>query len=47
MWMSIPFLFLFVQGYGYMAALSYLPAAREWWGRVKAARGVVGARPAG
>ncbi|HKI04986.1 MAG TPA: glycosyltransferase [Thermoanaerobaculia bacterium] len=29
MWMSIPFLYLFVQGYGYMAVLSYLPAWRE------------------
>jgi cellulose synthase/poly-beta-1,6-N-acetylglucosamine synthase-like glycosyltransferase len=25
MWMSIPFLYLFVQGYGYMAALALLP----------------------
>jgi cellulose synthase/poly-beta-1,6-N-acetylglucosamine synthase-like glycosyltransferase len=26
MWLSVPFLLLFVQGYGYMAALSILPA---------------------
>jgi hypothetical protein len=26
MWMSIPFLLLFVQGYGYMAFLSIVPA---------------------
>jgi hypothetical protein len=31
MWMSIPFLYLFVQGFGYMAVLSYLPSLREWW----------------
>ena len=31
MWMSIPFLYLFVQGYGYMAVLSYLPSLRGWW----------------
>ena len=31
MWMSIPFLYLFVQGYGYMAVLSYLPSLRAWW----------------
>jgi hypothetical protein len=31
MWMSIPFLYLFVQGYGYMAVLSYLPSWRAWW----------------
>jgi cellulose synthase/poly-beta-1,6-N-acetylglucosamine synthase-like glycosyltransferase len=47
MWMSIPFLLLFVQGYGYMAMLSYFPSLREWWERMKAGRGVVGARPAG
>ena len=35
MWMSIPFLLLFVQGYGYMAVLSYLPAVRDWWERGK------------
>ena len=29
MWMSIPFLLLFVQGYGYMAVLSYLPSLRD------------------
>jgi cellulose synthase/poly-beta-1,6-N-acetylglucosamine synthase-like glycosyltransferase len=33
MWMSIPFLLLFVQGYGHMAALSYLPSLRDWWVR--------------
>jgi cellulose synthase/poly-beta-1,6-N-acetylglucosamine synthase-like glycosyltransferase len=33
MWTSIPFLLLFVQGYGYMAALSYLPSVRDWWVR--------------
>lgn len=38
MWMSIPFLYLFVQGYGYMAALSYLPSLREWRARVRARR---------
>jgi hypothetical protein len=26
MWLSIPFLLLFVQGYGYMSLLSILPA---------------------
>jgi cellulose synthase/poly-beta-1,6-N-acetylglucosamine synthase-like glycosyltransferase len=38
MWLSIPFLLLFVQGYGYMAVLSYLPAVRDWWEREKAER---------
>ena len=38
MWMSIPFLYLFVQGFGYMAILSYLPSWREWWARTKARR---------
>ncbi len=33
MWMSLPFLWLFVQGYGYMAVLSYLPSLRDWWAR--------------
>jgi len=33
MWMSIPFLFLFFHGYGYMAVLSYLPSVRDWWAR--------------
>jgi cellulose synthase/poly-beta-1,6-N-acetylglucosamine synthase-like glycosyltransferase len=33
MWMSIPFLYLFAQGYGYMAVLSYLPALRDRWAR--------------
>jgi len=26
MWLSVPFLLLFVQGYGYMALLSVMPA---------------------
>jgi cellulose synthase/poly-beta-1,6-N-acetylglucosamine synthase-like glycosyltransferase len=45
MWMSIPFLLLFVQGYGYMAVLSYLPSLRDWWarGREGAATGAAGA----
>jgi hypothetical protein len=38
MWLSIPFLLLFVQGYGYMAVLSYLPSVRDWWEREKADR---------
>jgi hypothetical protein len=38
MWMSIPFLYLFVQGFGYMAVLSYLPSLREWWARTRARR---------
>jgi cellulose synthase/poly-beta-1,6-N-acetylglucosamine synthase-like glycosyltransferase len=33
MWMSIPFLLLFAQGYSYMAALSYLPSLRDCWVR--------------
>jgi cellulose synthase/poly-beta-1,6-N-acetylglucosamine synthase-like glycosyltransferase len=37
MWMSIPFLFLFVHGYGYMAVLSYLPSLRDWWVRGRGA----------
>jgi cellulose synthase/poly-beta-1,6-N-acetylglucosamine synthase-like glycosyltransferase len=36
MWLSIPFLLLFVQGYGYMAVLSYLPSVRDAWERAKA-----------
>jgi cellulose synthase/poly-beta-1,6-N-acetylglucosamine synthase-like glycosyltransferase len=36
MWMSIPFLLLFVHGYGYMAALSFLPSWRDWWARGRA-----------
>jgi cellulose synthase/poly-beta-1,6-N-acetylglucosamine synthase-like glycosyltransferase len=36
MWLSIPFLLLFVQGYGYMAVLSYLPSVRDWWERTRA-----------
>jgi cellulose synthase/poly-beta-1,6-N-acetylglucosamine synthase-like glycosyltransferase len=35
MWMSIPFLFLFFQGYSYMAVLSYLPSLRDWWVRAR------------
>ncbi|HSS47540.1 MAG TPA: hypothetical protein VLX28_01215, partial [Thermoanaerobaculia bacterium] len=38
MWMSIPFLYLFVQGYGYMAVLSYLPSLRGWWARTRQRR---------
>ena len=38
MWMSLPFLYLFVQGYGYMAVLSYLPSLREWWARTRGRR---------
>ncbi|HEX9940861.1 MAG TPA: glycosyltransferase [Thermoanaerobaculia bacterium] len=38
LWMSIPFLLLFMQGYGYMAVLSFLPSAREWRARLRAAR---------
>ncbi|HEX7181916.1 MAG TPA: glycosyltransferase [Thermoanaerobaculia bacterium] len=37
MWPSVPFLFLFVQGYAYMAALSLLPAVAGWRDRRKAA----------
>jgi cellulose synthase/poly-beta-1,6-N-acetylglucosamine synthase-like glycosyltransferase len=47
MWMSIPFLYLFMQGYGYMAVLSYLPSLREWWTRVKAGGAAAGAAGAG
>jgi hypothetical protein len=36
MWMSVPFLLLFVHGYGYMAVLSYLPSLRDWWERGRA-----------
>ena len=45
MWMSIPFLLLFVQGFGYMALLSYLPSLRDWWekGKAGAAAGEAGA----
>jgi cellulose synthase/poly-beta-1,6-N-acetylglucosamine synthase-like glycosyltransferase len=42
MWMSIPFLLLFVQGYGYMAVLSYLPSWRDWWERGKAREAAAG-----
>ena len=38
MWMSLPFLYLFLQGYGYMAVLSYLPSLREWWARTRGRR---------
>ncbi len=44
MWLSIPFLLLFVQGYGYMAVLSYLPSLRDWWERGKADAAAAGAR---
>jgi cellulose synthase/poly-beta-1,6-N-acetylglucosamine synthase-like glycosyltransferase len=43
MWLSIPFLLLFVQGYGYMAVLSYLPSVRDWWERGKAKAAAAGA----
>ncbi len=43
MWLSIPFLLLFVQGYGYMAVLSYLPSVRDWWERAKAGGAAAGA----
>jgi cellulose synthase/poly-beta-1,6-N-acetylglucosamine synthase-like glycosyltransferase len=33
MWMSIPFLLLFVHGYGYMATLSLKPTFLQWWAR--------------
>jgi len=36
MWMSIPFLLLFVHGYGYMAVLSFLPSWRDGWARGRA-----------
>ena len=42
MWMSIPFLLLFVQGYGYMAVLSYMPSLRDWWERGKAREAAAG-----
>ena len=38
MWISLPFLYLFVQGYGYMAILSYLPSLREVWARARGRR---------
>jgi hypothetical protein len=34
MWMSIPFLLLFLHGYSYMAWLGLLPALSERWARV-------------
>jgi hypothetical protein len=43
MWLSIPFLLLFVQGYGYMAVLSYLPSVLDWWDRGKAKAAAAGA----
>ncbi len=43
MWLSIPFLLLFVQGYGYMAVLSYLPSVLDWWERGKAKAAAAGA----
>jgi cellulose synthase/poly-beta-1,6-N-acetylglucosamine synthase-like glycosyltransferase len=36
MWMSVPFLALFVHGFGYMAYLSYMPSVRDWWERNRA-----------
>jgi cellulose synthase/poly-beta-1,6-N-acetylglucosamine synthase-like glycosyltransferase len=42
MWMSIPFLYLFLQGYGYMAVLSYLPSLREERARRKAGGAAAG-----
>jgi hypothetical protein len=33
MWVCVPFLYLFVQGYAYMAALSLVPALSEMRGR--------------
>jgi cellulose synthase/poly-beta-1,6-N-acetylglucosamine synthase-like glycosyltransferase len=47
MWLSIPFLLLFVQGYGYMAVLSYLPSVRDWWERGKTGEEAAGATGAG
>jgi hypothetical protein len=47
MWMSIPFLLLFVQGYGYMAVLSYLPSVRDWSARGRAGGAATGAAGAG
>jgi len=47
MWMSVPFLLLFVQGYGYMAVLSYLPSVRDWWARGREGGAATGAAGAG
>jgi cellulose synthase/poly-beta-1,6-N-acetylglucosamine synthase-like glycosyltransferase len=47
MWMSIPFLLLFVQGYGYMAVLSYLPSLRDGWAQGKAGGPATGTAGAG
>ncbi|HEY4564307.1 MAG TPA: glycosyltransferase family 2 protein, partial [Thermoanaerobaculia bacterium] len=47
MWMSVPFLLLFVQGYGYMAVLSYLPSLRDWWVRGREGGAATGAAGAG
>ena len=47
MWMSVPFLLLFVQGYGYMAVLSYLPSVRDWSARGRAGGAATGAAGAG
>jgi cellulose synthase/poly-beta-1,6-N-acetylglucosamine synthase-like glycosyltransferase len=47
MWMSIPFLLLFVQGYGYMAVLSYLPSLRDGWVRGREGGPATGAAGAG
>jgi len=45
--MSVPFLLLFVQGYGYMAVLSYLPSLRDWWARGRQGGEAAGAAGAG
>ncbi|HSF39863.1 MAG TPA: glycosyltransferase [Thermoanaerobaculia bacterium] len=42
MWMSIPFLFLFLHGYSYMAWLGLLPSLREHWARWKAGGAAAG-----
>jgi cellulose synthase/poly-beta-1,6-N-acetylglucosamine synthase-like glycosyltransferase len=47
MWISLPFLLLFVQGYGYMAVLSYLPSVKDWWERSRAGGAAAGAAGAG
>ena len=47
MWMSVPFLLLFVQGYGYMAVLSYCPSLRDWWARGREGGAATGAAGAG
>ncbi|HSK75674.1 MAG TPA: hypothetical protein VLQ45_04400, partial [Thermoanaerobaculia bacterium] len=47
MWMSIPFLFLFLHGYSYMAWLGLLPSLREQWARWKAGGAAAGAAGVG